>query len=160
MTREDYAAKVTDMAEREENARLFLAMRETEDALEKAQLVEDDPPGLTEVYMAYRQKVREAELWYDAERAKLLQDSPSSALNAAAVAALAAYNDAPGGAIEESGEGGVLRCALSGAPLCSNDETIDIGGHEVLMSLFVPADVIEALRGSDEPEDEEIEEAA
>lgn len=169
MDTNDWAAKVSDIEERENGARLFTAFQAADDALREARyngfneetLRPELQSALDAIHTEARRRYHEVELWQETERTKILGSSnPLASLEAAADAASTAYNDAPGDAIAEGDDGDVLRCALSGVPLYESDITIEIGGKTVLASLFVPPSVIESLSADDEDEGGEIEEAA
>ncbi len=161
-TREEYAAMVPDLAERENAARLFEAMKAAERALDEA----EDPPETEQQRQAldalgeeHHKRRREINDWYDAEFAKIKGPSQLSDLKRMEQEATDAYNNAPGDAISEDLNDSPIRCALSGAPIYDTDETIDLGGKTILACLLLSQEQIAALTKDDEDE-ENIDEAA
>lgn len=162
MTKDEYRARIADIAEREEGARLYLAMKVADEAFDQAYQNDrfESPEvsaGIDELNCERRRRQQELDVWYDAEYTRIAGPDPMANARNAADAALTAYHDAPGSAIAEDDDGGVMRCALSGVPLYDDDDTITIGEATVLAALFVPGDVIAELR--DDGEDD-IEESA
>ncbi len=162
MTKDDYLARVPDLQERENAARLFEAMKAAEKALAEA-TEPPETPAQTEaiaVLLGERSKKRrEVEDWFDVEFAKIRGPDPLDDLERADREAAAAYSEAPGDAIEEDSDGAALRCALSGAPIYETDETVDLGGKPILACVLLTPEQIEALTAEDDSDDE-IEEAA
>ncbi len=161
MTKEDYLARVPDIDERENAARLFEAMKAAE-----VEYRNTPEPGLTdeqnaelnaliEEYSKRRQAVYD---WYDAERARVWGSTQNAHLEQAQEAATTAYENAPGDPIAEGDDESIaLRCALSGAPIYETDATVEIGGKAILACVLLTPEQIEALTAGD---DDEIEEAA
>ena len=158
MTKEDYAAKIPDAAERENAARLFEAMCAAEDAA--AAMRWNRPPeveaALRELRNTYNAKLDELREWFIAEEGRLVPDQ-THPLEAAAAAASDAYDAAPGGAILNDVDGVAVRCALSGVPIYDTDQTVDINSKLVLASLVLSPEQIAELTAEDE---DELEEAA
>lgn len=168
MTTEDYASKIHNMAERLEAARLFTAMIAAEQVLRDAQFEKLGPTTtpeqdeqIADIHTEYNRRVNEISDWFDAEIKKIKGPDPLAVIRQERDAASDAYDKAPGDAILEDDSGDPVLCALSGAPIYETDEIIEVGKSTVLASLFIPAGVLEMLRGeTDEDEAEEIEEAA
>lgn len=151
-TREEYAAMIPDLAERENGARLLEAMLAAERAADEyvEQLSPAQEAAREELFGVYRAKSRDLHAWYDAEMRKLADGAVP--LRSAADEAERAYNEAPGGAIEED-DGKALRCALSGAPIYEDDETVDLGGRAILACVLLSQEQIAALTADDETEE-------
>lgn len=156
MTKEDYAAKIPDVAERENAARLFEAMCAAEEAAHQARyagpaMSPETEAALRELRKTYNAKRDEIHSWFEAEQKRIApeQQCPHEA---AAEAAAAAYDAAPGEPIVDDGDEKALRCALSGVPIYETDTTVEIGGKVILASLLLSDEQIEALTADDEEE--------
>lgn len=168
MTKTDYLARVPDVADREESARLYEAMRAAEhesrrakDAQWQAEVSGVAQEELAALRQAYETKRDELSAWLDGERARILGTGTTHEVEAAEDAAISAYEDAPGGSIMEGDDGLPLRCALSGAPLWESDQIVEFGGQSILACVLLSPEQIEALGGgADDEDDDEIEDAA
>lgn len=160
MTKDDYRARVPNIDERENAARLYEAMKAAEQALADA----DRPPELTlainELVAERDRKRLELNDWYNAEFAKIRGPGTIGDLERADAEAARAYVDAPGDPIMENDddESVAARCALSGAPIYETDETVEIGGKLILTCVLLTPEQIEALTSDDVAGD--IEEVA
>lgn len=162
-----WAAKVTDMAEREEAVRLFEAVEAAQEALKEAsydyrlQIMnagEAVKNQIKEINRDYRARIFELDAWKSNAIAQALGRPSLAELEAAETAAQAAYEEVPGEILESDVSGRAARCALSGAPLYYDDPTIEIGDHLVLRCLAIPADIAAELEGDSEDSEDGDEE--
>lgn len=162
----DYKARVPDFAEREEASRLYNAYHAADKAHWSAPnrvLTPEQHAAVDKLSLEFSRKMQDLEDWYCAEYERAVGPDPHAHLAAARDAASDAYDAHPGSAVREDDDGNPARCALSGAVPYDTDDVIEIGDKLVLMSLFVPADVIADLKPVDDEDDEaevEIAEAA
>lgn len=157
----DYKSLVKDFAERENAAQLFEAKVKAEKALREAEMNYVDPPEvkaavekLDEVHSA---KAQELSDWYAAELAKIAGPSPLAALEKAVEDAHKAFEDAPGYALDTTWDNRIKRCSVSGVAFWDGDEIVQVRGKPVLADLFIPDDVIAALKPEDEDDEAEVE---
>lgn len=162
MTKEDYAARVPNRAEREHAAQMFEAWQAAELAAwgePPAAYTADQEAALRPLEAEYQRKRDELYEWYRAEFDRIAPKAVG-AKRAAANAAQDAYEQVPGDAITEADDETALRCALSGVPIYDTDVTMDIGGRTVLACVLLDPDQIADLTADDEEEDEVTDEAA
>ncbi len=164
----EYESRVADLAERENAVKLYEAMVKANDALWEAQRAHrttaetpEQVEAVSALWKQYDTKRHDLTAWYDAELAKINGPNPCVDLEKAAEAAAAAYNDAPGYALDSYGDE-VERCALSNAPLYEGDEVLEIGDKKILACVLLSDDQITTLTAEEEEEDadSDLEDAA
>jgi hypothetical protein len=154
---------VPDRDEREEAARLFVIAEAAREEYWKVQisskdLTNDQRSEMEALSEEYRRRQDETRKWYDGEREKILVEDPRlGKLIMASEIACRAYDEAPGGAIVDNGDGDAARCAISGVPLYDDDVVLEINGKQLLASLLLPDDVIEHLAVDEEETDDDEE---
>lgn len=162
MTKDEYAAKVSDLAEREEAAKLFEAFAAAATAYEAAfnddSLTPEQNAQLDAEYDKFRSSRMKLEAEYDAAvtalRASFGSNADVARLKADKESTERAYHDHPSSAVMTEDDETVVRCALSGAPLYDDDDVVEYGDHRILAHLVIPGHLI------DVEADVEIEDAA
>lgn len=166
MTREEWAAMVPDIDERELSARLFTALSEAEAAVEEAEKAVDDAASgvFADIEAAYRAEVYEARLRRDKKISEVKDFAPAKvAALAAWDVAETAYYDHPGRSILTDDTEQPMRCMLSGVPLYEDDVTFPVGGRHILAALFLSPEDVAALAeeiAAEGDEDDETSEGA
>lgn len=134
MNRNDYVARVGDIAKRQEAERLFLAAQDAETAAEDA-----ESAGSDEIAQRYDGLFRDARDAFEKRRQELVEErdkelialAPTnvSDLRAAADAAQKAWADYPGvGLLTSEDDDGcdvVVRCAVSGLLIFEDDPVLE-----------------------------------
>ncbi len=164
MMKDDYAAKVTDLAEREEAARLFEAFAKASTAYDATfnddSLTEEQNAQLDAEYDKFRAARLKLEAEYDAAvttiRSSFGGNADVARLKAEKESTERAYHEHPSSAVLTEDDEAVTRCALSGAPLYEDDDVIEYGDHRILAHLVIPDHLIEV----EDEADVEIEDAA
>lgn len=168
MMREDYAARVPDLAERENAAALFEAAAAADEAYERhrraswgVEKPQEQVVAMRELRDEYERRRTDLAMWFEGERQRIVGVTELDRLEEAANAAHQAYQEATGGAMLEDDDGGrAVRCALSGVPLYEQDEIIEIGGKQILATVLLTPEQISALTAEDHEDEDEVEEAA
>ena len=166
MTKEDYAARVPDLAERENAAALFEAAAAAEDAYERhrqesfgVEPPEEQVVAMRELRDEYERRRTDLAMWFEGERQRIVGVTELDRLEKAADAARQDYENAPGDAVVEDDDGErAVRCALSGAPIFESDETVEIFGRHVLACVLLTPEQMAALAAEKhDDEDDEID---
>lgn len=157
---------VPDMEARLETLRLWREaiarqkdLQEARDARQFSMRSNAVSEALARLYEDYEAKRHNLSKWYYAEAERIEGPDTTIPLEEKANIAEEAYAAAGMTVVEDDGEPAL--CVVTGAPIMEEDEVIETGdGSLILASAFVPREILDQFKGGDEPEEDDVEEAA